>query len=78
MTTKDAFELLVLTEARSGEVRLATWEEREVYDNTSAKDRSGAPGGASSTQAGRTRQDHHSAVARDRPGRDWALAAALR
>ena len=30
VTTKDAFELLVLTAARSGEVRLATWDEMEL------------------------------------------------
>ena len=30
VTTKDAFELLVLTAARSGEVRLATWDEMDL------------------------------------------------
>ena len=30
VTTKDAFELLVLTAARSGEVRLATWDEIDL------------------------------------------------
>ena len=30
VTTKDAFELLVLTAARSGEVRLATWDEVDL------------------------------------------------
>ena len=30
VTTKDAFELLVLTAARSGEVRLATWNELDL------------------------------------------------
>ena len=30
VTTKDAFELLVLTAARSGEVRLATWAEMDL------------------------------------------------
>ena len=30
ITTKDAFELLVLTAARSGEVRLATWDEMDL------------------------------------------------
>ena len=30
VTTKDAFEFLVLTAARSGEVRLATWDEMDL------------------------------------------------
>ena len=30
VTSKDAFELLVLTAARSGEVRLATWDEIDL------------------------------------------------
>ena len=30
VTTKDAFELLVLTAARFGEVRLATWDEMDL------------------------------------------------
>ncbi len=30
VTTKDAFEVLVLTAARSGEVRLATWDEMDL------------------------------------------------
>ena len=30
VTTKDAFELLVLTAARSGEMRLATWDEMDL------------------------------------------------
>ena len=30
VTTKDAFELLALTAARSGEVRLATWDEMDL------------------------------------------------
>ena len=30
VTTKDAFELLLLTAARSGEVRLATWDEVDL------------------------------------------------
>ena len=30
VTTKDAFEFLVLTAARSGEMRLATWDEMDL------------------------------------------------
>ena len=33
VTPKDAFELLVLTAARSGEVRLATWDEINTTDH---------------------------------------------
>ena len=41
-TTRDAFELLVLTAARSSEVRLATWEETDLdagHSSTNIKSR---------------------------------------
>ena len=52
VTTKDAFELLVLTAARSGEVRLATWAEMDLDAGVWACSAAGAEPHATLDDAG--------------------------